>query len=105
MALKSDSGKGGRKMSLEWVHVFTEKNNEKTITKCKYCDSVLSSKIERIRTHLKKCCKFNENCNKNDSNIDTDASYSLSIATSTSTKKNEAEMLETGCSDIVKESK
>ncbi|XP_039309587.1 uncharacterized protein LOC113003598 isoform X3 [Solenopsis invicta] len=33
----SEKQKGGRKMSLEWMHVLIEKNNEKTITK--YTDS------------------------------------------------------------------
>ena len=43
----------GRKVSSEWAEVLKVDGDSKC--KCKHCNNEISSKIERIRAHLKKC--------------------------------------------------
>ena len=49
----------GRNKALEWLQ-FEEIFNEKGIKKqqCIHCSENISSKVERIREHLKKCTEF-----------------------------------------------
>lgn len=45
----------GRKQCIEWTMV--NQTNIKSQVTCKFCGSVISAKIERIRTHMSKCKK------------------------------------------------
>lgn len=56
----------GRKTSSEWLEVTKIDGNSKC--KCKHCGFLLSCKIERIRTHLKKC-PARKILNKNEENF------------------------------------
>ena len=48
----------GRDRAREWSE-FVECRNEKTVKQeCIHCKSKISSKVERLREHLKKCNKF-----------------------------------------------
>jgi len=49
----------GRKTALEWSAVLKIDNDSKC--KCKYCNELISAKIERIRGHLNKCLKYSQN--------------------------------------------
>jgi len=43
----------GRKSASEWSEVLKIDGDSKC--KCKYCNELISCKIERVRAHLKKC--------------------------------------------------
>ena len=45
----------GRKLSLDWSNTIKSSDGK---IKCKYCSSILSPKIERIRKHLETCKKY-----------------------------------------------
>lgn len=51
--MPSDSG---RKKAAEWSEVDIL-DNEKQKAACKYCNQIISAKIERVRTHIQKCPK------------------------------------------------
>ena len=46
----------GRKKAAEWneVNIF---ENKKQKAACKYCNQIISAKIERVRTLIQKCPK------------------------------------------------
>lgn len=48
-----------RRHSPEWMEVLLMDGSSKV--KCKHCQIEISSKIERIKTHLRKCAKRLEN--------------------------------------------
>ena len=45
-----------RKQSLHWSNVTKTEDGK---TKCKYCNIILSPKVERIKKHLENCKKYN----------------------------------------------
>ena len=50
------SREGGRKKDSAWLEV-NDIENEKGKVMCKFCEIVISKKIERVREHLSKCKK------------------------------------------------
>ena len=46
----------GRKKAAEWNEVDIL-DNLKRKAACKYCNQIISPKIERVRTHIQKCPK------------------------------------------------
>ena len=46
----------GRKKAAEW-NEGDILENEKQNAACKYCNQIISAKIERVRTHIQKCPK------------------------------------------------
>ncbi|KAI8794142.1 Transposase [Biomphalaria glabrata] len=51
-SIKTSYGRG-RKNAAEWAEMIKDPDTGKVI--CKYCQTPVSAKIERIRVHLKKC--------------------------------------------------
>ena len=46
----------GRKKAPEWDEVDIVENDKQKAA-CKYCNQIISAKIERVRTHIQKCSK------------------------------------------------
>lgn len=68
----------GRKPSASWSEVLIMRGEN---CFCKHCNSKISARVERIRSHLVKCSKFitskNSNtCNNAENISDSDESYS-----------------------------
>lgn len=85
----------GRKQSVEWTMVNQTKNKNQVT--CKNCNSIISAKIERIRSHMSKCKKFEANSSPMFSS-DNDE-LSLNADTFISKRKSEDSILEAPNSD------
>lgn len=86
----------GRKQSVEWTMVNKTTNIYKVT--CKNCDSIISAKIERIRSHMSKCKKFEANsshlCNSDNDELSLIADTFISRK-----RKSEDSILEAADSD------
>lgn len=56
-ACKGSNNDGGRKLSFEWCHV-TKCTDTDGHCECKYCKIKISSRIQRIKNHLKNCTEY-----------------------------------------------
>lgn len=72
------NNRGGRKLSMEFSHTTVKDG----VFTCNYCDSVVSGRPSRIKTHLSKCDKYCKQNEALDLNTDSDSSdvYDNSLA-------------------------
>jgi hypothetical protein len=54
--LEAKQNRGGRQSAAEWNHMKPSDNKKMVI--CKFCDSEVTKKIERVQNHLNKCANY-----------------------------------------------